>query len=245
MQNAGAVAQNGVLALQNEYWGDDTAKPESSVARPVIELPRWVTSPAPTPKPKEKTLSPSDLGGAKALSSEMDGFDEAAALRRGSLIHLLLEHMPNVPQDDWETLAQNLIQSPDPSEINALLDIAARVLNTDALKSVFAADALTEVNITAQLPELGGRRIFGALDRLIIHGTQILAVDFKTNRRVPETQNEVPIGLLRQMGAYLSALKIIYPNHTIEMAILWTQNQHLMPLHHDLLLDTLKSSTIP
>jgi len=245
MQNAGAVLENGILALQNEYWLDEAGKPEIIAAPADIELPHWATSPAPKPKPKEKTLSPSDLGGAKALPAEMDGFDEAAAMRRGSLIHLLLEHLPGMPQDAWQKLAQNLIQSPDLSEVNALLDIATRVLNTDALKPVFDTDALTEVNITAQLPELGGRRIFGALDRLIIHGTQILAVDFKTNRRVPETQNEVPIGLLRQMGAYLSALKIIYPNHTIEMAILWTQNQHLMPLQNDLLLDALKSSTIP
>ncbi len=245
MENTGATVSNGVLLLKNEYWLDETAKPVSMTPTADVELPHWATSSAPTPKPKEKTLSPSDLGGAKALASEVDDFDEAAAMRRGSLIHLLLERLPNCPPADWEKLAEHLIQNSDPSEVNTLLDIAARVLNTDALKPVFDAGALAEVNITAQLPELGGRRISGTIDRLIISGTSILAVDFKTNRRVPETQNDVPIGLLRQMGAYLSALKIIYPTHTIEVALLWTQNQQLMPLHHGLVLDALKSSTIP
>ncbi|MFK5998504.1 MAG: double-strand break repair helicase AddA [Rhodobacterales bacterium] len=245
MENTGAVLESGVLALQNEYWADQMAKPETIAATVDVALPHWVTSPAPTPKAKEKTLSPSDLGGAKALPSELDGFDEVAAMRRGSLIHLLLEHMPGTPKTDWEKLAENLIQSPNPAEVSALLDIAARVLNTDALTPVFKASALTEVKITAPLPELGGRRILGTIDRLIVRDTSILAVDFKSNRRVPETQTDVPIGLLRQMGAYLSALQIIYPTHNIEVALLWTQNQQLMPLPHDLVLDALKTSTIP
>ncbi|MBE9475529.1 MAG: PD-(D/E)XK nuclease family protein, partial [Proteobacteria bacterium] len=91
---------------------------------------------------------------------------------------------------------------------------------------------------------LDGKRIYGTIDRLIVTGTTVLAVDFKSNRRVPETTGDVPLGLLRQMGAYLSGLRQIYPDHTIEVAILWTQTQQLMRLPHNIVIDALKDPTI-
>jgi ATP-dependent helicase/nuclease subunit A len=173
--------------------------------------------------------------------------DEAMAMRRGSLIHLLLEHLPNKPEADWERLSQSLMQQydnkTDNAEMRELLDIAAGVLKTDALKPVFAPDALAEVNITAHIPELDGRQIYGTIDRLVISDNRITAVDFKSNRVVPETPFDTPIGLLRQMGAYLSALKQIYPDHEINVTILWTQNQKLMSLPHDIVIDALKATT--
>ena len=60
---------------------------------------------APEIEPELATLSPSDLGGAKALPGEA-GLDEEAALLRGSQIHALLEHLPNHPPEDWEAAAR-------------------------------------------------------------------------------------------------------------------------------------------
>jgi ATP-dependent helicase/nuclease subunit A len=243
MKGAGAAPEKGALVLQNEFWTDDFAEPADPASAAKDTLPVWMTSAAPAAKPRAKTLSPSDLGGAKALPSEMDGMDEAAAMRRGSLIHLLLEHLPGNPQETWEALALGIVQSPDPNEVKELLGIATRVLEAEALKPIFHPSALAEVNITGQISELGGQQIYGTIDRLVIDDKTVLAVDFKSNRTLPETPAEVPLGLLRQMGAYLSALKPIYPNHDIEMAILWTQNQQLMQLPHNILVEALKSYT--
>ena len=170
-------------------------------------------------------------------------------MRRGSLIHLLLEHLPNRPQPEWGTLAEALIQRYDnrsnPTEIKELLNNAALVLNTAALKPVFDKTALAEVAIiTGKIPALADICLYGTIDRLIVSDSTVLAVDFKSNRRVPETVNDVPLGLLRQMGAYLLALRPIYPDHKIEVAILWTESQQLMRLPHDIVIDSLKDATI-
>ncbi len=247
MENAGAIPTDNGLVLQNATWVDDYQKPDKGVDVAQDELPAWISALAPAANAREKTLSPSDLGGAKTLPSETDGTDEAAVMRRGSLIHLLLEHLPNKPQASWVKLAEALIQNydaqSDTTEIKEILGIVARVLNTDALKPVFDANALAEVTITGGIPELDGKRIYGTIDRLIISDATVLAVDFKSNRRVPGGPDQVPLGLLRQMGAYLSGLRQIYPDHTIEVAILWTQNQQLMRLPHDIVIDALKGST--
>jgi len=41
---------------------------------------------------------------------------------------------------------------------------------------------------------------------------------------------EVPDGILRQLGAYRAALARIYPNRTVETAILWTGPATLMTI---------------
>lgn len=247
MEHAGAIPTDNGLVLQNAAWVDEYQKPNSDADVAQDELPAWISAPAPAANAREKILSPSDLGGAKALPSETDGMDEAAVMRRGSLIHLLLEHLPNKSQSDWVKLAELLIQNydnqSDTAEIREILDIVTRVLNTDALKPVFDTNALAEVTITGEVPELDGKRIYGTIDRLIISDTAVLAVDFKSNRRVPDGPDQVPLGLLRQMGAYLSGLRQIYPDHMIEVAILWTENQQLMHLPHDMVIDALIGST--
>ncbi len=60
------------------------------------------------------------------------------------------------------------------------------------------------------------------------------AVDFKTNAAVPDRPEDVPEGLLRQMGAYAAALARIYPDRPVETALLWTRTARLMPLPHRL-----------
>ena len=45
-------------------------------------------------------INPSALGGAKALPGEA-GLDEETALRLGTGLHLLLEHLPLWPRETW------------------------------------------------------------------------------------------------------------------------------------------------
>ena len=75
--------------------------------------------------------------------------------------------------------------------------------------------------------------MFGTIDRLIVENDRVCAVDFKTNAVVPASPEETPEGLLRQMGAYASALAQIFPGRRVETAILWTRTAELMPLSHE------------
>ncbi len=196
------------------------------------DLPEWLTSRADAPALAVKPISPSDLGGAKALADE-DAFGSVDdAKKRGRQIHLLLEHLPGIPQSRWEDTARFLLGSgedraPD-TELAALLDEAAGVLTDPALAPIFTSADLAEVPITATLPQFPGRVLHGVIDRLIVTDDQVLAVDFKTNRAVPATPEDTPEGLLRQLGAYRAVLGRIYPGRDVRTAILWTQSRELM-----------------
>ncbi|WP_424943610.1 double-strand break repair helicase AddA [Aliiroseovarius crassostreae] len=202
-------------------------------------LPDWITTPAEHPLEEPGAVSPSDLGGAKALfNAEFGDQDEEAAKRRGRQIHLLLEHLPNYPVSDWSKHAETLLSSgndaADIAEIPALFEEAKKVLSAPDLEHLFAAEHLAEVELTAPLPT-HDRIMVGIVDRLIVTNDAVTVVDFKTNRAVPERPESTPDGILRQMAAYRVALAQIYPDRAIHAAILWTHHAKLMPLDPTLL----------
>jgi ATP-dependent helicase/nuclease subunit A len=161
------------------------------------------------------------------------------------MVHRLLEHLPGVEVAAMAERAGVLLGSgPDRAEgeeLALLTAEAGRILGAAHLAPLFSPEALEEVSVTADLPELGGR-IHGTIDRLIVGPDRVLAVDFKTNAVVPERVEDIPEGLLRQMGAYAAALHQIYPQHRIETAILWTRTAQLMSLPHDLVIAALQNT---
>ncbi|MEX5727954.1 ATP-dependent helicase/nuclease subunit A [Rhodovulum iodosum] len=197
-------------------------------------LPGWATARATPPPRAPQPLSPSDLGGDKALPGEAAGRDAEAAKARGTWVHALLEHLPGNPRPDRAAVAAQILAAIDPPAPDAalpdLLEEAERVLDAPHLAKIFAPETLAEVEIAADLPAFAPRMLEGTIDRLLIGPDRVLAVDFKTNAVVPASPEDVPEGLLRQMGAYAAALAQIYPGRTVETAILWTRAVDLMPL---------------
>ena len=236
------------LRLEHGFWLETVPDSQEDVAPGGVPLPLDPLFGRAAPKPlRNKTLSPSELGGAKALPGER-GLDEDAAKRRGRQVHLLLEVLPRLPAADWPVTAARLLSTGSDAatgqELALLLGEVERVLTRPALQPLFAADALIEVAITANLDALHGRRIHGVIDRLILDETRVLAVDFKTNAMVPDTPAACPDGLLRQMGAYAHALALLYPERRVETALLWTRTATLMPLPNDLVSLALESTAI-
>jgi ATP-dependent helicase/nuclease subunit A len=236
MQSAGAVPiAGGILRHSFGEWPSPAPAPRKETV--ATALPEWALRPAPDAPRDIRLLSPSDLGGAKALPG--DGLDEETAMARGTALHALMEHLPTVPQADWAVLAETLI---DDTTLRAdVLAEATAVLTHPDLAALFAPGTLAEVSVTADLMD---RRLFGTIDRLILSPGHVLAIDFKTNRVIPDTPAQTPEGILRQMGAYAAALSQIYPDRTVEMAILWTRTARLMPLDPDVLAAALRRSVI-
>ncbi|MCA0929661.1 double-strand break repair helicase AddA [Ruegeria profundi] len=242
IKRAGATQIPGSETLRLAH-GDWTALPLEQHSETTAEptpLPAQFLTAAAAPEPPLETLSPSDLGGAKALPGD-PGQDEEAAKLRGTRLHLLLEHLPVVPQENWPQLCARVLPDMQDSERQTLLNEAQNVLTAVHLKPVFATDTLAEVPVTANL---NGRRIHGVIDRLIISETEVQVIDFKTNIIVPDDPAACPEGVLRQMGAYLQALTQIYPGRNIRTAILWTRTADLMWLPHDLVTDALARTQI-
>lgn len=233
--------------LQNGSWPEKSLAYEKE-AKTLPALDPVFAEPAPRPTQQITTLAPSDLPGQKALPGE-EGLDEEAAKRRGRQIHKLLEDLPTMPQALWADAATDILgrgtDAATEDEVADLFSEAEKVLTAPDLQPLFDANALVEVPISATLPDLEDRRIHGVIDRLVITGTELLAVDFKTNALVPSRPRDCPDGLLRQMGAYLQALEQVFPDHDITMTLIWTRTAQVMRLPNDLVIEALRTTTIP
>ena len=231
------LSDDGTIRYQQGDWDalEVVETPQETVKIP--ELDPIFTRSAPSPSGESKTLSPSDLGGAKALAGEA-GVDMDTALSYGTLVHELLEHLPLMDANARNIFLTRL-QRHHPHEIILRAQQEAEtVLNTPALTALFADTTLAEVPVTGRL---GDQRLHGTIDRLMIGEDHILAVDFKTNRVVPNSVEACPDGLLRQMGAYAHMLRQIYPDRRIETAILWTAKADLMVLPNDIVTNALRA----
>ncbi|WP_298562137.1 double-strand break repair helicase AddA [uncultured Aliiroseovarius sp.] len=221
--------------------------PEPGVNDPTAQdatptpLPDWLTTQAAPPVSAPKPLSPSDLGGAKALPGEAELADGQDPLIRGRQIHALLEHLPNVASESWAGVAQHLLSNgPDAAEahvIDALTNEVSALLTDPTLAHLFDERSIAEAPITGHLPDDPMRILHGFIDRLIVADDHVLAVDFKSNRITPDRPNQTPEGVLRQLGAYRWMLRAIYPDRPVHTAILWTQTRELMPLDDQLVDD--------
>jgi ATP-dependent helicase/nuclease subunit A len=232
------------LRLQSGDWTCMAPADPAGVRPP--DLPDWAKAPAPPSRREIAARTPSDLGGAKVVAGGVEGLEEQAALRRGRLVHLLLEHLPKTPAAGWPAAAPGIL-SLEPGEVSEaevaeLLAEARRILTAPDLAHLFAPDTLAEVTLTGDAAALGGPML-GVIDRLIVTETRVLAVDFKTNVVVPDSAGAVPEGLLRQMGAYAAMLAPLYPGRIVDTAILWTRSARLMPLPHDLVSAALSRAT--
>jgi ATP-dependent helicase/nuclease subunit A len=229
---AKVLADGGMIHAFGD-WPEAAALAMTGIATPQsTALPDWASQRAPAPDAEMIPLSPSGLGGAKAMPGEA-GLDTEAAMARGTALHRLLE----LPHD---------------MDAGALVAFAHAIGASDVLNEaravraahpgLFGPGTLAEVPVTAVI---SGQRMIGSIDRLIVGDGHVLAVDFKSNQVIPDSAATVPEGILRQMGAYAQALAQIYPGARIETAILWTRTARLMPLDPDIVSDALARSTIP
>jgi ATP-dependent helicase/nuclease subunit A len=206
-------------------WAGAPLREAPAIERAQAALPPWAAAKALAPPAAGDPLSPSDLGGAKALPGE-EGLGAEQAKRQGRLVHLLLERLPGLPAPERARQAEALLAGEAQAE--ALLAEAARVIDDPALAWLFAEGSLAEAAFAARLPELGGRQVVGAIDRLVVSPGLVRIVDYKTNALVPGRPEDAPEGILRQVGAYAAAMGQVFPGRKIEAAIFWTKPLKLM-----------------
>jgi ATP-dependent helicase/nuclease subunit A len=198
--------------------------------------PRWLRETlAAEPRPP-RPLAPSSLGEDSAADPPYAPGTMADAARRGTLIHRLLERLPELAEAEREAAALRWLARAaadlDPSAHSEMADAAVRVLAQADWAGLFSPSALAEVPVTALV---GDRVVAGTIDRLLVTPDLVRIVDFKTGRRPPSSLAEVPLAYLRQMAAYAAALEVAYPGRRIEAALLFTQVPVLIEIPADVI----------
>ena len=155
---------------------------------------------------------------------------------RGTLTHALFEHLPDIQPEQRARAARAFLQTRGQNLAthirDRIVDEVLTVLNNPEFAPLFGSHSQAEVAVSAELPRPDGReprlRLAGSIDRLAEVDGAILIVDYKTNREVPNSDDQIAEAYLLQLAAYRLALKEIFPGRTLQAALLWTRVPQLV-----------------
>lgn len=210
-----------------------TVQTKTAVKTPA-PLPDWALQPAPAEPSPSRPLAPSRPSGETTVFTspltDVGDTMRQQAIRRGILIHRLLEILPEIPESEREARAIQWLarQSKDLTDAmqRTIWKQMQAVFDHPMGTILFGPGSQAEVPLTGLNAE--GQAVSGQIDRLVITDDAILIADYKTNRSVPATPEQVPPEYIRQMAAYRSLISGIYPDHPIRTLLIWTETAQLM-----------------
>ena len=203
----------------------------------LAELPPWLLTPAPREVDSDSPLRPSDPAddGHRVRTGESIQL-RARALQRGTLVHRLLQSLPDVATDRRRDVAMKyLARNADgwtDADREALAEGVLTLIEDIRFAPVFAPGSRAEVSIVGRLDRPGRppALVSGQIDRLVVTPGEVLIVDYKTNHAPPSRAADAPSGYIRQLALYRAVLGKIYPQRPVRAALLWTETPELMEI---------------
>jgi len=243
-------------SAKHEKPRTSTARAESTTERPEFALRRAPAEPKlsvplapsrlepyesdaegePLPSPKRDPAQTGDGPSPLAANSE-------TRFLRGTLTHALLQHLPGIAEADRQRIAKAFIEKRgsalSPGVRAGIVRETLAILVEPEFAALFGPDSMAEVPIAARIPRPSGRGpaldLSGQIDRLAVTKSEVLIVDYKTNRPPPTDIRHVADAYLYQLAAYRLALAEIYPGRAVGAALLWTDGPRLMEIPPDVL----------
>jgi ATP-dependent helicase/nuclease subunit A len=199
----------------------------SSVAAATPAAPDWLwrrvepTVEAPLPIRPSSALAAADRWSDAALTPA-----RREALRIGSLTHVLLQYLPDLPAEGRLRAARAFLEARaadlDPNTRADLIDAALRVIDAPALAALFGPGSKAEVAVAGRiaLPRGGSIDVVGRIDRIGVTTDEALIADFKTG--APCATADIPQRYLAQMALYCAALAPLWPEKRLRLLLIWT-----------------------
>jgi ATP-dependent helicase/nuclease subunit A len=172
----------------------------------------------------------------------------ANALLRGTLVHRLLQSLPDIPAARRAKAAEEYLARKG-KELNSeqrqkIAEQVLVLLDNAQFSGLFLPGSRAEVPLVGWVEMRGEkRRVSGQVDRLAVTQGSVLIGDFKTNRPAPRRIEETPLSYIRQLALYRAILKKLYPDRPVRAALIWTEVPELMELSAAMLDDALAGIT--
>ena len=203
-----------------------------------ITIPLWALQPAAEEERVRKRLSPSHLlATAETNRVDLKMTAGVSPRLRGILIHQLLEVLPNYSEENRALKANAILSGYDrltEDEKSEIVSEVLPVLNASEFAFLWAPDSRAEVNLAGQISIESESLNFSAqIDRLCVQDDRVLIIDYKSNRHIPQSQDEIDPVYMGQMAAYRELARARFKGKKIECALLWTAGPELMWLDED------------
>jgi ATP-dependent helicase/nuclease subunit A len=241
VQKAGGLERGEAPYGPIEIWreGAPLARPaagsEALTPEPVEE-PDWLRLAAtPEPEPEPPIRPSSALGAADRMTRPGDGPYAPEARLRGTLVHALLERLPNLSSERREAMARAYVKARAPRLKADLAELvvtsALGVLAHEDLKPLFGEGSRAEAPIAGRIETMDGEiMVSGQIDRLSVLDDEVLVADFKTTARPPGPGQPPPRSYVAQLALYRMLLREIYPTKRVRAFLIWTSGPMIREL---------------
>ncbi|WP_162919001.1 double-strand break repair helicase AddA [Taklimakanibacter deserti] len=219
----------GLLRIEGVQTAPLEAASESLAGSASTEsVPAWITERPPRELTGGDWVNPSRL-----LRKKVSG--SAAALEQGRALHRLFQLLPDMPSGGRRQAALQLLERRKitGSKARTLADRVISIIEHQDYAAYFGESGLAEIPLVADLGEKGV--LAGQVDRIVVTGTEVLILDYKSDRAPPKDLRGVPPAYVAQLAAYRSALARMFPEKTVTAALLWTEIPQLMVIPPELL----------
>lgn len=212
---------------------DRTGKKNQTVsAEHNIKVPSYFFQQAPEePFPPQPLVPSRPSDPEPAAASPLSSVD-TYRFKRGTITHKLLQTLPDLPKDQRRIAAEKFVVRSGlgiSAEIQKnIVEETIAILNDPVFAPIFGDRSMAEIPVTGFLN--GKTLVSGQIDRMLVTETEVLIVDFKTNRPPPQTPDAVHPVYRQQMNAYAQVIREIYPDRKIRCALLWTDGPRLMEI---------------
>ena len=198
-----------------------------------VAAPDWMTV-APSPDAGARLAAPSRMDetlripAPSPLATTAGPGAPLGRFRRGDLIHRLLERLPDITAAERPEAAARMLSRErdlDDGQRSDIIAAAFSVLDDERFAPVFGAGSRPEVALTGSV---GSTAVSGRMDRLVVTPDRVLVIDYKTNRPAPDRIGDADPAYVLQLAVYAAILRDLYPDRTVEAALVWTDGPRLM-----------------
>ena len=200
-------------------------------------LPKWALEPAPDEPPLPRPLAPSRPNREGPAPLSPSDIDNGASLRRGNVVHRLLQSLPDVDPARRADAALRYLSRPvhdlSTAEQVSIANETMAIVESTEFAPLFGPISRAEQRGVGRI---GDTVVSGQVDRLALTSNEVIIVDYKSHRMPPDLIEDVPLLYLEQLAAYRSVLSKIYPNQEIRCALLWTTVPCIMVIEKALLI---------
>jgi ATP-dependent helicase/nuclease subunit A len=225
----------------------DVQKKNVPAAIKPASVPSWLYTDARSGVSRPRVITPSSVEDddvARPFASAAN----TNALLRGTLVHRLLQSLPDIPTARRARAAEEYLarkgKEIDSEQRQKIAEQVLVLLDDAQLSGLFLPGSRAEVPIVGWIEMRGEKwRVSGQVDRLAVTQTAVLIGDFKTNRPAPRRIEEAPQSYIRQLALYRAVLEKLYPDRPVRAALIWTEVPDLMEISAEVLSAALAAIT--
>jgi ATP-dependent helicase/nuclease subunit A len=195
-------------------------------------VPPWaLRAPGPDIVTRRLTAPTGLLGPGTRVVAPFDPKREAR-LKRGRLIHSLLQYLPELPLAARHAAGAAFLareRELTKAQRAEMLKSAEAILNDPALCDLFQPGGRAEAAVIGTSRKLPDDLVInGRVDRLVVTPTRVLVIDFKTDQPAPDDVSEVAGSYITQMAAYAAVLESAFPGREVVAVLCWTDGPKMM-----------------